>query len=105
MPITTLSKYKAVKGIADNTQDERINALIPVVEDWIKGYTGDTFKDSNDAPLYPSGYDRIAINLIEYDLKKSAGVASESLGSYSVSYESNYPPSLLKGLRQKVRFF
>jgi Phage gp6-like head-tail connector protein len=105
MPITKLETVKAIKGYADTRNDERIKALIPLVEDWIKGYTGETFLDENDAPLYPSGYERIAINLIEYDLKKAAGIKSESLGSYSVSFEEDYPPSLIKGLRQKVRFF
>lgn len=108
MPITTLSKVKAVLGITNDKQNERIQALIPVVEEWIKGYTGDTFLTPEMKPLYPSGYELIAIQLINHHLRESDGVKSEKLGDYSVTYEHNYPTVLLSGLKkakQRVVFF
>jgi hypothetical protein len=106
MPITTLSKVKAVLGITDDSKNERIAALIPIVEDWVKGYTGDTFLNPDNTPYYPSGYEYNAIRLIEFELNRpSENVKSEKLGDYAVTYENTYPKELLKGFRVKVRFF
>lgn len=108
--ITSIERYKSVTGMAveDTSQDERIGALIPLVEEWIKGYTGEIFPVVEGKTVYPAGYELTAIGLIEYNMNFRAGKKSESLGSYSVSFENEYPERLIAGLRKvrpKVRFF
>lgn len=39
----TLAEVKALLGITTSDNDSRITALIPVIEDWVKGYCQNTF--------------------------------------------------------------
>jgi Phage gp6-like head-tail connector protein len=95
--ITTVERAKTILNLKAN--ESQISELIPLVEEWMKGYCNDDFLTG-----YPEGYERIAINLIGYDLKRKHGVKSESLSRHSVTYDEDYPPSLTKGLRRKLRW-
>lgn len=97
--ITTTERVKEALQISGSQKDQAINELIPLVDDWIRGYCNDSFVDG-----YPEGYERIAVNLIGYDLMRKHGVKSESLSRHSVTYSDDYPPSLTKGLRRKLRW-
>lgn len=87
--MVTLEQVKATLQINNTQKDAAINALIPLVNDYLVNYTGWT--------------DLTVIKMIEFHLNK-AGVTSESLSRHSVSYETDYPKSITKGLRRKVTF-
>ncbi|TYS91901.1 phage head-tail connector protein [Rossellomorea aquimaris] len=92
--ITTLKEVKNSLGIKTDQKDEQIISLIPKVEEWLKSYC-------NVVEL-PLEYEINAINMIEYNLNVKTGYASESLSRHSVSFVTDYPPSVLKGLRRKL---
>lgn len=92
--ITTLERVKTVLSLNGNQKDQAINELIPLVEEWLKGYC-------NVAEL-PIDYELNVIKMIEYNLNTKAGYQSESLSRHSVSFVTDYPPSVLKGLRRKL---
>ncbi len=94
--ITTLEKVKSVLQLSGNQKDNAIVELIPLVEDWIKGYCNDDFVE------IPPGYELIAIKMIEFNLNQKSGVESESLSRHSVTFSTEYPSSITKGLRRKV---
>lgn len=94
--ITSLDKVKNVLQLSGNQKDDAIIELIPLVEDWIKGYCNDDFTET------PQGYELIAIKMIEYNLNQKSGIESESLSRHSVTFSTDYPSSITKGLRRKV---
>lgn len=47
MPIITKAKVKTLLQITNDTYDELINELIPIVQDFIVDYCNNTFKDPN----------------------------------------------------------
>ena len=105
MAITTLEEVKSALGV--NGNDEQITALIPLVEEWIAGYTNTNMPDENGE--YPRGYKKVAIEMIGYDLNNIAkqGIKSESLSRYSVTFNTDskdYPVAITKGLRRKLRW-
>jgi uncharacterized membrane protein len=104
--ITTLEKVKSVLQITNNNKDAAINELIPLVEEWIKGYCNNDFING-----YPSDYESIAIEMIANDLTKlpKQGIQSESLSRYSIQYiagvtAQRYPESITRHLRRKLRW-
>ncbi|MEO7904636.1 MAG: phage head-tail connector protein [Candidatus Saccharimonadales bacterium] len=107
LAITTLEEVKATLNLRGNDKDEQISALIVQVEDWIKGYTNQVIPNSGG--FYPHGYEKIAIEMIGYDLNtiNKQGVQSESLSRHSITYaaaESNYPVAITKGLRRRLKW-
>jgi hypothetical protein len=106
MPITTLAEVKSYLGLTDSTYDSFIEANIPRVENTmliIRNIPWDTDELGNT--VYPPGSDAIAAEMIGYKIKtkKSSGdeVSSESIDSYSVSFNSSqskiegYPVSIV----------
>lgn len=105
MAITTVENVKKALGIKG--KDEQIDALIPLVEEWIKGYTNQVMPDKSGD--YPIGYEKIAIEMIGYDLNNIAnqGIKSETLSRHSITYASetrDYPVAITKGLRRRLRW-
>lgn len=105
--ITTVKEVQKALNISDKA--EQIEALIPLVEDWIKGYTNEDMPDKNGN--YPEGYEQIAIRMIAYDLNNLAkqGIQSETLSRHSITFSSGamsggYPPELTRGLRRRLRW-
>ena len=90
----TLDEFKNSTGIKN--KDEQITALIPIVEEHIKGFC--------NIDEVPDEYAINAIRMIEYQLNKRSGVQSESLSRHSITYSNDYPPDLLKGLRRRLRW-
>lgn len=115
MAITTLQDVKDYLGITDTSQDAKIEALIPYVEQ--------IYLDIRNAPwdvddmgdvVYPIGSNITAAEMIGYKLKQSSDsefriVGSESLGSYSVSYVDTgstwkgFPASYVSGIKKYIR--
>lgn|SRR5690625_753878 len=107
MAITTVEEFKKATGIEG--KDEQVQELIPLVEDWIKGYTNQDMPDKDGK--YPQGYKKIAIKMISYDLNNLAkqGIQSEKLSRHSISYavgslSRDYPIDVTKGLRRRLRW-
>lgn len=105
--ITTVEKVQKALNIDDKA--EQIEVLIPLVENWIKGYTNQDMPDKNGE--YPDGYEQIAIRMIAYDLNNLAkqGIQSETLSRHSITYATggstrDYPSEVIKGLRRRLRW-
>ncbi|ABS23173.1 head-tail connector protein [Bacillus cytotoxicus] len=104
--ITTKENVKKILRIKNDEQDDLIELFIPMVDSFIRRYTGNDFENG-----YPADYEIIAIRLVGYHLfstdeDKQDGVKSERLGSHNVTYatdEEQYPKHLLKGLRKRLR--
>lgn len=101
MPITTLQKVKTSLQISGTNKDAAISELIPLVEDWIKGYCNNDYL-VDGVENYPFGYELIAIKMIEYNLNQKSGVSAESLSRHSVTFTEDYPKSITKGLRRRL---
>lgn len=89
-------EVKNALDIKNNSKDNQIDTWIPLVEKFIKGYC--------NIEEIPEEYKGNMIKMIEYNLVNKAGVSSESLSRYSVSYLNDYPVSVLKGLRRRLRW-
>lgn len=107
--ITTLEKVKQTLNLKGKQKDEQITSLIPLVEEWIAGYTNQDMPDEDGK--YPRGYEKIAIKMIAYDLNnlEKQGIQSETLSRHSITYASgassrDYPVDVTKGLRRQLRW-
>lgn len=109
--IITLEQYKAIAGIPDDSQDTRISALIPVVEEDFLAIRGKAFDtDSEGQTVYPAGSRMAAAEMISYKLltaKGNVGVASETIGDYSVGFSTDllngYPRPTVQKIRRYAR--
>lgn len=91
-----LEDVKAELGLKNDDKDEQIEALIPSVENFIKGYC--------NIKEIPKDYRINAIKMIDYTLTHRPGVSAESLSRHSIQYLDSLPPILLKGLRRRLRW-
>ena len=94
MAITTVEEVQKTLGITG--KEAQIEELIPKVEEWIKGYC--------NIDKVPSEYNLNAIKMIEYNLNRKTGVSSESLSRHSISFVTEYPQDITKGLRRRLRW-
>lgn len=95
-PILSKKEVKTALSIKSDNKDDQIDTWIPLVENFVKGYC--------NIEEIPEEYKGNMIKMIEYNLVNKAGVSSESLSRYSVSYLNDYPVSVLKGLRRRLRW-
>ena len=120
MAITTLNKVNTILGLSG--QDDLVSALIPLVEeeylnirnrpfDIAQVITGAELTVGDPDTVYPIGAEMTAIQMIGYRIAKrsSQGVASESLGDHSISYEAvsggvEYPKSITGSIKRFVDF-
>ena len=75
------------------------------------GTTGVTATTTGLQTIYPTGAEYTAIKMIQYQLTaaQGAGISSESLGDYSVTYDTatkaaDYPNSIVGGIKRYVSF-
>ncbi|WP_373894459.1 hypothetical protein [Virgibacillus sp. CBA3643] len=92
--MVTAKQVQSVLG--KQGKEEQIDALIPLVYGYIKSYC--------NIEEVPEEYDINAIKMIEYQLNTKSGITSESLSRHSVSYSTDYPADVLKGLRRRLRW-
>jgi hypothetical protein len=109
MAITTLATVKLVLGITGTTKDAQITALIPIVESQYLAIRRIPFKvDENDDIVYPAGAEAVAIKMIDWQMNntRSYGKNSESLGDYSVTYDTNriseYPTQITNMIEKYI---
>ncbi|AXK19128.1 hypothetical protein [Bacillus sp. COPE52] len=104
--ITTFKRYSlyAQKEFTVIQEELIEDILIPVVTEFIIGYTGVDFEaEGRD---YPASYEAVAFRLITYHLEgEGADVVSEQMGNYRVQHgvDGIYPTNLLKGLSRRMR--
>lgn len=95
--MVTKEQVKQALGYENTTKyDSRINALIPEIELWIKGYCNITD--------IPEDYNLNIIRMIEFHLKGESGIQSKSISRVSYTYSQEYPDYCLKGLRRRLRW-
>lgn len=94
MAITTVQEVQEALGIKG--KEEQIDALIPHVEEFIKGYC--------NIDELPNEYKINVIKIVEYFLEHKPGISGESLSRHSVQFLHSIPPIILKGLRRKLRW-
>lgn len=101
MAFPTLEEFKTIKGISDTSHDERISALLPLVQDFIEEYCNSTFPDG-----FPDGLKLTAIEMVDYHLGVSAAAQAQSIDGNSVQYRDDYPQSIMRVLRKyrRVKF-
>lgn len=109
MTITTLQKVKTILHITDNSKDDLITELIPLVEEDYQILQKGLFKtDEAGNRIYPVGAELTAIRMIEYQMSnRPSGVSSETISRYSASYEAaekGYPQSIIGKIKKLVRF-
>ena len=91
---------------------DTVTLITPYTYTFDAGATGVTAILSNVGTLYPDGAERTAIDMLHWQLSgggQSAGVASESLGKYSISYDTGqsaggYPKSITGAIRRFVSY-
>lgn len=110
MAIISLEEVKEFLDIDTDDIDLKIDLLIPEIEAFVKLYCNDEMKDEEGGDSYPLGIKRPVSELIRYDLfhrNKGVGANSESLGDYSVTYDSQtdsgYPEKTLHLLKPFVK--
>ncbi|SNR95525.1 hypothetical protein SAMN05446037_100269 [Anaerovirgula multivorans] len=81
--------------------DEQIKDALT---DWVKDYCNNDFIE-DEVEVLPGGVLLFLNQAVEFT-KKQTGITSESLGDYSVSFETDFPASMLKLLSpyKRVKF-
>lgn len=105
MAIITLAEVKTLLSISDDTKDDQIELLIPIVEDFVVRYCNDDFGDGDGVTSFPAGLKLPASQLIKFAMTYK-GVSGESIGDYSVSFFGAIPESIRTGLKpyKKLKF-
>lgn len=105
MAIITLAEVKTLLSISDDTKDDQIEMMIPIVEDFVTKYCNDDFTDEDGVTFFPAGLKLPTAQLIKFQMDYK-GVSSESIGDYSVSFFGNVPDGIKSMLRpyKKLRF-
>ena len=95
-----ITEVKVILSISTSKHDVYFATSIPLFTEYAEGYCNRTFTE----PL-PGGIKIFVAKACEYNMQQS-GLSSRSMGSVSYSYETDFPPSLLKLLKpyRKVGF-
>ena len=91
---------------------DTITLITPYIYTFDAGGTGVTADISGVGTLYPDGSERTAIDMLHWQLSgggQSAGVTSEALGKYSISYDTGqsaggYPKSIAGAIKRFVSY-
>lgn len=95
-----LDKIKLLLGITDNSKDELINLLIQSAKDELVLFCRNTYSDDMEGVV-------IDMCVFKYNSLDHTGLTGESYNGASFSYQTDYPPSILKRMRRycKLRCF
>lgn len=95
--ITDLPTVKSALQI--NGKDEAITAWIPLVEKSIREYCNLRTDEE-----IPSNYEANAIKMIQFNLDNNPSLNSKSVARLSYAYKDDYPPSVYKGMKRRVKW-
>lgn len=124
MSLLSVDEVKKFAQISGSAYDTTIELLIPVVTEHIESYCNTKFMSGSLSALlntnysldnydnydtveqvYPQGLKLAASLMIKYQLNAPLGdKTSETIGSYSVTYNLNYPQSIYNLLNPYVVF-
>lgn len=101
VPSELLDQLKKILGISDDSRDDYLNIMIPLVVDDVQEQCNDTFDVNN----LPSGIIRYLAKVLEFEMGDSR-LKSRSMGNVSYSFNTELPDSVTKLLRpyKRVRF-
>jgi phage tail sheath gpL-like len=105
---------RKINGISYYTV-KLVSNVVTIITDYNVSFngnsTGVTATASTVDIIYPDGSEMTAIKMIQHQLTniKSQGIASESLGDYSVSYANglmigDYPKTVVNGIKRYATF-
>ena len=100
MALLTVEEVKTMLKLYDDTSDNLISVMIPLIEDFLRRKCRDDFPNG-----FPPGIKIPAVIIINHFLNDK-GIQSERIGDYSVEFFGNLPQSvesLLKPYR-KLKF-
>lgn len=99
-----LQTVKTMLGISTDKHDAYIAAMLPLVIEFAKDHCNNNFLIGVEEVL-PGGVQMFAAKAVEYNMSP-AGLKGRSMGGASYSYDTDFPPALMKMLRpyRKVRF-
>lgn len=97
-------EVKTLLGITTDKHDAFITEMIVILTEFVKDYTNNKFLNENKEVL-PGGVKLFIARAIQYNMNPT-GVTGRSMGGASYSYDTDYPPSLIRLLRpyKRVRF-
>ena len=109
IPIVTQDIAYALGGTVNG---DTVTLITPYNYTFDGAGTGVTVDVSPVGTLYPDGAERTAINMIHWNLSSggaNTGIASESLGKFSISYETGqsaggYPKSITGAIKRYVSY-
>jgi hypothetical protein len=101
MDFITLEEAKLLLEIpeANTSKDSWLSLTIPIVEDEIREYCNNPFLDD-----FPVAYKGVLVDMVRYRMNGKSGIASESLSRHSVTYDVEYPKTLMKKLKRRVKW-
>jgi hypothetical protein len=91
-------EVKTLLQIQTTNHDGYLDAIIPLIIEWVQGYCHQSFENDQEELKLPGGAKIFVAQACEFNMNQ-AGMQSESLGDYSVSYTTDYPESMMKLLR------
>ena len=98
----TLQEVKDILQITTTKHDVYITTMLDLLIEYIQDYCNNSFLDENGV-LNIKGGAKIAIaKMIEFNMNK-AGINSRSFGEVSYSYDTDFPPSILRLLEPYSR--
>jgi Phage gp6-like head-tail connector protein len=78
--------------------DQYINTSVPLLIEFAQEDCNNSFTDEFGVLSLKGGMKLFLAKCIEYNLNSKAGQSSRTFGEVSYSYDTNFPPSILKFL-------
>lgn len=96
----TVGDVKKILKIAGDSNDDAIEMLIPLTEDFLKRKCRDDFVGG-----FPPGLQLAEVSMIRHFLTEK-GISGETIGEYSVQYFGNLPSTVEEMIRpyRKIKF-
>jgi len=93
----TNDQVQAILGWADGTSEAYLTAAIPLYTEFAEAYCNADFAETSVNPL-PGGVQLFVAHACAFGLQ-SAGVESERLGDFAVTYSTSLPAAVLAYLK------
>ena len=99
-----LDQVKNLLGLSTNKHDLFIDAMIPILVEFAKEHCNNQFLENGKEKL-PGPVKLFVARAIQFNMNPT-GITGRSMGGASYSYETDFPPALMRLLRpyKKVRF-
>jgi hypothetical protein len=98
----TIEEVKALLRIENTKNDTYLAAVLPLIEDYVKGYCNQDFKNDLGATVYPGSVQLAIAQLCRWHMRAGQIQVETARTGSSVNLEQ-YPADLLRSLRQHKR--